>query len=346
MTSGSRAPWGRCVGYGLLSGTLVLLLLGLVLSLLPVGDGGAALLMYVALVFPPALAAHRFAPGGRRTGSLGPHPSPKPALPGPLRPTAAEAADRAITSYGELLRLHTYRPGPCADPDDLAAYRTAVETYDEAGASAPARVPELLERGRTALERLDTARRAGTDIVWTRGTGGTRVRVPRPAEGGPALLVFETDNASGSFSVRDRGGAGGRPRVLLKGAFEPSRTAPGRARVLLPEQHGTEMFLDVGATGPWRIALRPPGEARRLEAGAPLTGRGIETVLKDDGCRAVEFEHHGTGAFALREVTRTYRPGRLLADGRGRARLTVAVPDARRVLRVQATGRWTLHPAA
>ncbi|MFR0359136.1 hypothetical protein [Streptomyces sediminimaris] len=345
MTSGSRAPWGRCLGYGLISGTLAFVLLGLLLSLLPLGDGGAALLMYVALVVPPALSAHRFAPGGDRGRRLEPRPAQKPSLPRPPRRTAGESADRAITAYGELLRLHTYRPGPCSDPDDLAAYRTAVEAYDEARASTPARVPELLERGRAALERLDTARVAGTDIAWTRGTGGTRVRVPRPAEGGPALLVFETDNASGSFSVRDRGSTGGRLRVLLKGAFEPSRTGPGRARVLLPEQHGAEMFLDVWATGPWRIALRPPGEARRLETGVPLTGHGIETVLKDDGYRAVEIEHHGTGAFALREATRTYRPGRLLAEGRDHARLTVAVPEGRRVLRVEATGRWTLRLA-
>jgi hypothetical protein len=340
MTSGGRTSWGRSLGYGLASGTLVFALLCLVLGLLPVGDGEAALLMYAALVFPPALAAHRYAPGrARRPGT---RPTPKPALPRPPRQAAVESADRAITSYGELLRLHPYRPGPGADPDDLAAYRTAVEVYDEARASAPARVQGLLKCGRAALERLDTARVAGTDIAWIRGTGAVSVRVPRPAGSGPALLVLETENASTGFSVRDRGGTAGRLRTLLEGSYEPSRTAPGRARVLVPEQHGAEMFLDVSATGPWRIALRPPGEARRLEAGVPLTGQGIETVLKADGYRAVEFEHHGTGAFELHEVTRAYRPARLLAVGNGPARLTIAVPESRRVLHVEAAGRWTL----
>ncbi|MGW2523215.1 hypothetical protein ACWC09_40780 [Streptomyces sp. NPDC001617] len=398
MTSGSRASWGRSLGYGLASGTLVFVLLGLVLGLLPVSDGEAALIMYVALVVPPALAARRFRPrherrprGDRR--GLRPRPSPKPSLPRPPRRTAAEAADRAITSYGDLLRLHTYRPGPSADPDDLADYRTALEAYDEARASAPGRVPELLERGRAALERLDTARFAATDISWIHGTGDTKVRMPWPVGGGPALLVFETDGGRGDvsgggrggfsmrgdggfsgserdafsmredgdfseserdtisyrerdgFSVHELGLPGTRARELFKGAYDAWDTEPGRARVLLPARRGGELLLDVWAVGPWRIALRPPGEARRLEEDLPLTGLGIETVLKDSGCRVVEFAHQDAGAFAVHEVTRSYRTGRLLAEGRGAARLTVAVPEGRRVLRIDADGRWTLrHP--
>ncbi|MEU9389024.1 hypothetical protein AB0D86_03370 [Streptomyces sp. NPDC048324] len=334
MTAGG-ASWGRFLGYGLLSGTAVFALLVLVLDLLPVGDGGVALLLYVALVLPPALAARRFAPAPKRAPAL-------PRAPREKRPTAAQAADRAVTSYGELLRLETYRPGPGADPDDLAAYRTALDVYDEARRSAPARVPELLERGRAALDRLDAARHAGTDITWIRGTGDTRVQVPAPGEG-PALLVFETDDRHGGFRVCEGGGRGGRPRELLAVAYEEWGPAPGRARVLVPGRRGGRLLLDVRAPGPWRLALRPPGEIRRLERGLPLSGQGIETVLRGEGCRLVEFEHRARGPFTLHALTRTHRPGPLLAEGHDSARLTVALPEPHRLLRITGHGHWTAH---
>ncbi|MFJ9725132.1 hypothetical protein ACIRP3_20520 [Streptomyces sp. NPDC101209] len=329
------ASWGRFLGYGLLSGTAVFALLVLVLDLLPVGDGGVALLLYVALVVPPALAARRFAPAPNRAPAL-------PTAPRAKRPTAAQAADRAVTSYGELLRLETYRPGPGADPDDLAAYRTALDVYDEAKRSAPARVPELLERGRAALDRLDAARLAGTDITWIRGTGDTRVQVPAPGEG-PALLVFETDDRHGGFRVYEGGGRGVRPRELLAVGYEEWGPAPGRARVLVPGRRGGRLLLDVRAPGPWRLALRPPGEIRRLERGLPLSGQGIETLLRAEGCHLVEFEHRARGPFTLHALTRTHRPGPLLAEGHDTARLTVALPEPHRLLHITSHGHWTAH---
>ncbi|MDC2955312.1 hypothetical protein PO587_12650 [Streptomyces gilvifuscus] len=332
MTAG-RASWGRFLGHGLLSGTAAFAVLVLVLGLLPVGDGWAGLLMYLALVVPPTLAARRFAPAAKRLPAL-------PPAPGKKRPTAPDAAERAVTSYGELLRLETYRPGPGADPDDLAAYRTALDVYDEAKRSAPARVPELLERGRAALDRLDSARLAGTDITWIRGTGDTRVHVPAPGDG-PALLVFETDDRHGGFRVYEGGGRGVRPRELFRVGYEAWSPVSGRARVLVPGRRGARLLLDVRAPGAWRIALRPPDEIRRLER--ELRGRGIETVLKDEGCRLVEFEHRARGPFALHELTRTHHTGRLLAEGHDSARLTVAVPECRRTLRVDATGEWRLR---
>ncbi|MFD8308169.1 hypothetical protein ACFV29_38430 [Streptomyces sp. NPDC059690] len=328
------ASWGRFLGYGLLSGTAAFALLILAVGLLPVGDGWTGLLMYLALVVPPTLAARRFAPAAKRA------PAALPAAPAKRRPTAAEAADRAVTSYGELLRLETYRPGPEADPDDLAAYRTALDVYDEAKHSAPARVPELLERGRAALDRLDSARLAGTDITWIRGTGDTRVHVPAPGDG-PALLIFETDDRHGGFRVYEGGGRGVRPRELFGVAYEAWSPVSGRARVLVPGRRGARLPLDVRAPGAWRIALRPAGEIRRLEE--ELRGRGIETVLKDEGCRLVEFEHRARGPFALHELTRTHRTGRLLAEGHDSAHLTVAVPESRLALRVDATGEWRLR---
>lgn len=351
-----RATWGRCLVYGLVSGTVAFAALLLAVGLLPVGDGGAALFMYVALVVPPALAARRFAPGPtakprtrralRPASAPKPEPGPEPksrpragARPGPERAAdAARAAEQAVTSYGELLRLHPYSPRPSDDPDDLADYRTALEAYEEAGQSPPSRVPEILERGRAALERLDLAARAtDSGIQWIHGSGRTRVRAPRPATDGPALLVFETDQEHGVYSVFIP-----RPtrwREPLKGECGPGLT---RGQVLVPAQRGAHTELEVWADGPWRLALRPAAEARRLCWNAPLRGRGIETVVKAGGSRVVEFEHHGDGRFGVRSVTRSFDAGRPLADGQGPARLAVAVPE-RCVLRVESTGRWSLR---
>lgn len=341
MASG-RATWGRVWRYGLISGTVSFLLLGLTLAVLPVSDGMAVFLMYAAMVVTPTLVARRFAPETPRRPRDAVPPVVVSKAPLRRRPSAAEAAQRAVTSYGELLRLHPYVPGPSADPDDLADYRTALDIYDEAGQSAPGRVPELLERGRAALERLDVAGLAGTDISWIRGTGFTRARVPWPAGGGAALLVFEADDAHGNYSVFQVRAMGIRQRELLRGEFDSARTAPVRARVLVPGQRGAELLLDVWSSGRWRIALRPVGELRRLEEGVPLNGRGTEMVRRIGASRVVEFEHHGEGAFAVHEVTRSYGTGRLVAEGRDKARLTVAVPD-HCVLRIDAARRWTLR---
>ncbi|MEU0600837.1 hypothetical protein ABZ484_21755 [Streptomyces sp. NPDC006393] len=360
-----RASWGRCLAYGLISGTAAFAVLMLAVGLLPVGDGGAALLMYAALVVPPALVARRFGSrptarprNGRALRSASAH-APKPELrterdsglepesrltpesrPAPARRAdAVRAAEQAVTEYGELLTDHPYTPRPSSAPDDLADYATALQAYEDAKASTPDRVPEILERGRAALERLDVAARAeGQGLTWIHGSGTTRVRVHRPGTGGRVLLVFEAEGRErDAYAVSGTGF--GRSTELVKGVCGRDVT---RARVLVPPQRGAVMLLEVSAPGPWRLALRPAGEARQLRRGSRLTGRGIESVVKAAGLRAVRFEHHGDGPFRLVTVTRSLHSGPVLADGRGEARLTVPVPD-RCLLRVETTDRWSLR---
>ncbi|GHE64747.1 hypothetical protein GCM10014715_17800 [Streptomyces spiralis] len=360
-----RASWGRCLAYGLISGTAAFVVLMLAVGLLPVDDGGVALLMYAALVVPPALVARRFGskptarprngralrsasaharkpePRTERVSRPKPGPRSKPgAPPAPERGAdAVHAAEQAVTEYGELLTGHPYTPRPANDPDDLADYATALQAYEDAKASTPDRVPEILERGRAALERLDVAARAvGHGLTWIHGSGTTRVRVHRPGTGGRVLLVFEAEGREhGAYSVSGTGF--GRATELVKGACGPDVT---RARVLVPPQRGAVMLLEVSAPGPWRLALRPAGEARQLRRGTRLTGRGVESVVKAAGLRAVRFEHHGDGPYRLLTVTRSLHTGPVLADGRGEARLTVPVPD-RCLLRIETTGRWSLY---
>uniref|UniRef100_UPI003CC6BD18 hypothetical protein n=1 Tax=Streptomyces carpinensis TaxID=66369 RepID=UPI003CC6BD18 len=151
------------------------------------------------------------------------------------------------------------------------------------------------------------------------------------------FLVFETDQEQGVYSVFVPRPT--RRREPLKGVCGGGLT---RGQVLLPPQRGAHTQLEVWADGPWRLTLRPAAETRRLCWNAPLRGRGIETVVKTGGSRVVEFEHHGDDGFRIQTVTRSFDSGRLLADGRGAARLTVAVPD-RCLLRIETTGRWTLR---
>ncbi|GED86462.1 hypothetical protein TNCT6_35470 [Streptomyces sp. 6-11-2] len=251
---------------------------------------------------------------------------------------ATRAAEQAVTSYGELLQLHPYSPRPSDDRDDLADYQTALEAYEEAKQSPAAKVPEILERGREALERLDVAARAaGSDTQWIHGSGRTRARVPNPVTDGPALLIFETDQGDGDYVVS--GKRRGRSREFLRGTCGGWGT---RAQVLVPPQRDAMMPLEVSAPGPWRIELRPADEARQLCWNAPLKGRGPESVAKVDGSGVVEFEHHGEGAFKVYEVTQLFHKGPLLAEGQGEARLTIAVPH-NCLLRIDADGRWTLR---
>ncbi|MGW0081942.1 hypothetical protein [Streptomyces sp. NPDC003393] len=362
------------MAYGLISGTVTFAVLVVAVGLLPVGDGGAALLMYAALVVPPALMARRFASGPTRRPvagrALGPGPAAKPALrsahasgrepspgrepesrgpgsrlepasrPGPeRRADAVRAAEQAVTEYGELLTDHPYTPRPASTPDDLADYATALQAYEDAKASTPDRVPEILERGRAALERLDVAARAdGQGLTWTHGSGPARVRVHRPGTGGRVLLVFESEGREhDAYAVSGTGF--GRATELVKGVCGRDVT---RARVLVPPQRGAVMLLEVTVPGPWRLTLRPAGETRQLRRGTRLTGRGIESVVKAAGLPSLRFEHHGDGPFRLLTVSRSLHAGPVLAAGRGRARLTVPVPD-RCLLRVETTDRWSLN---
>ncbi|MEU9481276.1 hypothetical protein [Streptomyces sp. NPDC048191] len=328
----------RYLRYGLLSGLINFLLLYAAGNLL--SPGASACLWLASLVVAPALAARRFSarPGTARRRAPLPSAADTPRPVRAAEPGAAQkAAQRAVTSYGELLRLHPYAPGPAADPDDLADFRTALEAYEEARRSTPGRVPELLERGRAALERLETARLAATDVSWTHGTGSAELRLAGPSGDGPALLVFEAAPCAYSVSVPGRSGA--RRHRLVSGR---SLKAPVRARVVVPAPAGGELSVSIHASARWRIAVRPAGEARRLEPELPLNGRGTEVVLRDGHSRGLEFEHHDGGRFAVRLLTSDLRTDHALAGGRGAARLHLAAPGHRAV-RIEADGSWTLR---
>ncbi|MQY35391.1 hypothetical protein SRB17_33650 [Streptomyces sp. RB17] len=232
-----RPPRVRYLRYGLLSGLLNFVLLYTAGNLLSAGV--TACLWYASLVAAPAPAARRFSAAPRTVRRRSVPPSVD-AAPERVRAEGAEraqqAAQQAVTSYGELLRLHPYTPGPSADPDDLADLRTAVEAYEEARRSAPGRVPDLLEGGRAALERLETARLAGTDVSWTRGTGSTELRLAVPPGG-----------RAGAAGVRGgalrllRGRRGTVRRPVAEAGLGTLHEGPVRVRVAVPAPVGGEL---------------------------------------------------------------------------------------------------------
>ncbi|MEV0170793.1 hypothetical protein AB0I00_06640 [Streptomyces sp. NPDC050803] len=313
--------WPKALLRGWVSGSLGLLLMIVVAGSLPLGNGALFLVLYVAAVLPPAVVSYRLQP--RPAKALGPLP--------------AEETERAITEYGELLRAHPYSPGDTADAMELADYRTALDAYEQAKQSDPGQVPAILARGRAALDRLGGAGDPDvTEVAWSQGLGTMKLRLPWPAPGAPALLVLETD-VEQHLTVHSRSGRGGRRQLLLDGLL-----GHHGAQVGVPAQDGDSLYVEIKADGPWRLALRPLDAVRKLVDGGVLRGRGAETVLRRGASRVVEFEHSGDTAFAVRQLTGSFRPTRVLAEGQGGARLSVPV-QRRCVLYVETTGSWRLR---
>ncbi|MGC9536741.1 hypothetical protein [Streptomyces sp. UG1] len=324
---GHARRWPKALLHGWVGGTVGLLFLLLTAGALPLGDGAMFLVFYLAFVLPPAVVSYRLLPRPR-----GERHRKTPAVTA----EASAAAERAITRYGELLHAHPYSPGDLADADELADYRTALDAYEQAKRAAPGQVATVLADGRAALNRLSAGHRTTAGIAWSQGLGTMKLAVPRPAPGAPAVLVFETD-VEQRFSVHTRSGRGGRRHLLLDGVLGPTS-----AQVGVAPQDADSLLVEVTATGPWRLALRPIGEVRRLADGGWLRGRGAETVLKHGASKVMEFEHRGDTDFTVRQLTRSFRPAGLLAEGRGGARLSVPVPG-RCVLRIDTTGEWKLR---
>ncbi|OKK10820.1 hypothetical protein [Streptomyces sp. CB02400] len=333
--AGHTRRWPKALLHGWIGGTATMLFLLVVIGALPLGDGTAFLVLYLALTVSPTVVSYRLLPRTR------PHPGIRPKREAPKATAEAAAeAERAITRYGELLHAHPYSPGEAANADELADYRTALDAYEQAKQVAPGQVPTVLAGGRAALDRLSAGNRSASDIAWSRGRGTMKLALPRPAPGVPAVLVFETD-VKQPFSVHTRSGRGGRRQILLDGGMGPTS-----AHVGVPAQDTDVLFVEVTASGPWRIALRRIGEARQLTDGGWLRGHGTETVLRRGGSRVVEFEHRGDTDFTVRRLNRSFRPAGVLAEGRGGARLNIPVPG-RCVLRIDTIGDWKLRdPAA
>ncbi|WP_432134213.1 MULTISPECIES: hypothetical protein [unclassified Streptomyces] len=335
-TLSTRRP--KALLHGWLIGNIGFFVLMAVVGGLSLDGAAVGLALYGALVLPPMAA------GLRLTGKTPPD-EPSRALRPAGRTTGtgttpddgtATDTEQAITRYGELLRTHPYVPGATADAEELADYRTALDVYEQAKRAPAAQVPALLARGGSALARLNGDDRPTADVVWNHGSGSMKLRLPRPATDGPAVLAFETQTAQ-RFSVHTRTGHPARRQLLLDGGPEPTA-----AHITVPPQDGDTLHVEVTARGPWRLALRPISEARRLPGGGRIRGRGTETVLKSGGPRVLDFEHHDDTPFVVRRLTRSLRTAEVLAEGRGHARLSLAVTD-RCAVRVDSGGTWTLR---
>lgn len=336
-------PWHRALGYGLISGTLSFILLMVSVSF-PDGDDWLPLWLAVTLVVPPALAARRYSrrdsppqalplpvappnpiPGPSRGQSPAPAPAPIRQEPAPAAPSPE--TEQIITQYGELLRTHPFSPGPDTAEEHLTDYRTALDAYEEARTAAPTDLPAVLARGQAALNRLPD----GPDsIAWNHGEGPMTLCLDKRSPGALLLLAYESPSSE-PVRIRARSGRTAPWQTLVDGR------GPTLDRLPIPTQDGSSLDLDISTSGPWRAALVEAADLRTLTG--RLTGRGSEVITRGPASTPVTFAHLSPGPFTVRRLTRTFRPGPVLARGSGQARLRLAVP-ASTALRITTDGRW------
>lgn len=344
-------PWHRALGYGLISGSLSFILL-MVSVAFPDGDDWLPLWLAVTLVVPPALAARRYS---RRDSPPQPLPPPVvPPIPNPIpvpspaaraapdsgaapdsAPNRAEPAPAApspeteqiITQYGEVLRTHPFSPGPDTAEEHLTDYRTALDAYEEARTAAPTDLPAVLARGQAALNRLPD----GPDsVAWNHGEGPMTLCLDKPSPGALLLLAYESPSSE-PVRIRARSGRTAPWQTLVDGRGPTLDCLP------IPTQDGSSLDLDISTSGPWRAALVDAADLRTLTG--RLTGRGSEVITRGPASTPVTFAHLSPGPFTVRRLTRTFRPGPVLARGSGQARLRLAVP-AKTALRITTDGHW------
>ncbi|WDV32130.1 hypothetical protein OIM90_14955 [Streptomyces sp. AD16] len=108
-------------------------------------------------------------------------------------------------------------------------------------------------------------------------------------------------------------GSGRRGRVRLL-------RQQGPVGAVLPVPRGTAtaagLALDIRASGPWTATLLATAHTRDL--GPSAEGTGPDILTKETRSRLVVLHHQGPGPFRVRRLYRDFRPGPVLAEGRGR----------------------------
>jgi hypothetical protein len=267
-----------------------------------------------------------------------PAAGPQPLLP-PARPLSGQqAAEQAVTRYGELLARR-----PLADGAHAADWQIALDVYEEAKHAEPGLVPRVLARGHQAVERLsagDDRRTENDPAVWSHGSGSATLRMPRP-EGwtGKCLLAFEGTSPGGFLVCAKVGGRRGRRAVKLASREH----GPALVRVPAPAAVDDAVTIEIITDGPWRAALLPARQARALDG--TVHGDASEVLLNRAGHRVATFEHRGEGDFAIREPhAMDPRAGRLIAEGQGRSRLRLGLQGVGAVF-VDSDDAWALTTA-
>ncbi|MBT2888814.1 hypothetical protein HET65_32575, partial [Streptomyces sp. McG5] len=169
------------------------------------------------------------------------------------------------------------------------------------------------------------------------GNGALRLTLRTPGDAAPLLLAFTCDTPR-TVEVIAGSGRRGRLRLLRR---------QGPVGAVLPVPRGTAtaagLALDIRASGPWTATLLATAHTRDL--GPSAEGTGPDILTKETRSRLVLLHHQGPGPFRVRRLYRDFRPGPVLAEGTGTARVELGVPGAC-LLQVEASGAWRLLDTA
>ncbi|QPA00240.1 hypothetical protein DI273_15310 [Streptomyces violascens] len=325
---------------------------------------------------PPAAAPH---PAHLPTHAPASLPAPRPAhdpavttfglllqahpfVPAPGSPYQELAAwSRALEAYDEAGRA-----GAEQVPGILAEGRAALTTLDRLlGLDAPAsdcffdprhgpaaatvrwapphgaaRTVEVCRADATRLADAEAATgpaHAPPAYDTCHGNGALRLTLRTPGDTAPLLLAFTCDTPR-TAEVIAGSGRRGRVRLLRQ---------QGPVGAVLPVPRGTAtaagLALDIRASGPWTATLLATAHTRDL--GPSAEGTGPDILTKETRSRLVVLHHQGPGPFRVRRLYRDFRPGPVLAEGRGPARVELGVPGVC-LLQVEASGAWRLVDTA
>ncbi|MFE1608118.1 hypothetical protein ACFW7P_04970 [Streptomyces albidoflavus] len=290
-----------------------------------------------------------------------------PFVPAPGSPYQELAAwSRALEAYDEAGRAGTEQV-----PGILAEGRAALTTLDRLlGLDAPAPAPDAPDcffdprHGPAAAAvrwapphgaartvevcRADATRLADAEAATgpahappaydiCHGNGALRLTLRTPGDAAPLLLAFTCDPPR-TAEVIAGSGRRGRVRLLRQ---------QGPVGAVLPVPRGTAtaagLALDIRASGPWTATLLATAHTRDL--GPSAEGTGPDILTKETRSRLVVLHHQGPGPFRVRRLYRDFRPGPVLAEGTGAARVELGVPGVC-LLQVEAAGGWRLVDTA
>ncbi|MFE7676655.1 hypothetical protein ACFU5N_31140 [Streptomyces albidoflavus] len=244
----------------------------------------------------------------------------------------------ALTTLDRLLGLDT--PAPAPDCFFDPRHGPAAATVRWAPPHGAARTVEVCRADATRLADAEAASgpaHAPPAYDTCHGNGALRLTLRTPGDAAPLLLAFTCDTPR-TAEVIAGSGRRGRVRLLRR---------QGPVGAVLPVPRGTAtatgLTLDIRASGPWTATLLATAHTRTL--GPSAEGTGPDILTKETRSRLVVLHHQGPGPFRVRRLYRDFRPGPVLAEGAGPARVELGVPGVC-LLQVEASGAWRLADTA
>jgi hypothetical protein len=170
------------------------------------------------------------------------------------------------------------------------------------------------------------------------GTGDDIVKISKPDQGLPALLVVSGNRNSRHFAIIARDNSGNRFGALVN-TTEPYG---GIVPVDLPPRTNTEL-LEIKASGSWRIQVYSIGSAQRVKVPGIFKGEG-DNVLWIEG-KPNRAKIHGNSASRHFAVTAYDRSGNRLGaivNTTDTYSGTVIIPSGTLLLKITAVNGWSV----